>query len=218
MVFFSPERNNQPTIRNDMTIDSSIAAVILSAGFSERMGRFKPLLPLGTRTIIERVVNTFQSAGIGEILVVTGYRAADVRQAVSALPVRCVANTDYMKGMFSSVLAGIQRLSEDCRAFFVHPADIPLVKPQTIRQLAGAFGEDSPVVLYPTFDGRRGHPPLIAASLIPRILMWSGSGGLRAVLTGHHDDSAELAVNDEGILMDLDTPEDYQRMRTRFRL
>jgi CTP:molybdopterin cytidylyltransferase MocA len=201
-----------------MTIDSSIAAIILAAGFSERMGRFKPLLPLGPCRTIERVVNTFQSAGIGDVLVVTGHRSTDVVRAVSTLSVRCITNTDYMNGMFTSVLAGIQGLSADCRAFFIHPADIPLVKPQTIRQLTVAFEDASPVILYPTFDGRRGHPPLIAASLIPRILMWSGRGGLRAFLNVHGADSAELAVNDEGILMDLDTPEDYRRMQARFLL
>jgi CTP:molybdopterin cytidylyltransferase MocA len=79
-----------------------------------------------------------------------------------------------------------------------------------------AFEDASSVILYPTFDGRRGHPPLIATSLIPQILMWSGGGGLRAFLNGRDAESAELAVNDESILIDLDTPEDYRRMLGRF--
>jgi CTP:molybdopterin cytidylyltransferase MocA len=201
-----------------MTTDPAIAAVILAAGFSQRMGSFKPLLPLGPDRTIVRVVNTFQSAGIGDVLIVTGHRSAEVLEAVSGLSVRCITNADFQKGMFTSVLAGVRSLPVDCRAFFVHPVDIPLVKPRTIRQLTATFKESSPLIVYPTFDARRGHPPLIEASLVPRILAGSGEGGLRALLKGHDAHCVELAVEDEGILMDLDTPEDYRQMQSRFLL
>ena len=80
---------------------ADLTAVILSAGLSRRMGRFKPLLPLGTRRTIERVVDLFRAGGIEEILVVAGHRAPEVRRAVEPLNVRVVTNPDYQQGMFT---------------------------------------------------------------------------------------------------------------------
>jgi molybdenum cofactor cytidylyltransferase len=195
--------------------NAAISAVVLTAGLSERMGRFKPLLPLGTSRTIERVVNFFQAAGVDDILVVTGHRADDVRQAIESLNVRCVDNPGYRQGMFTSVLAGIQALPERCRGFFIHPADIPLVRPQTVRRLMAAFEETATAIVYPTFNGRRGHPTLIQSRLGPEIMAWHGVGGLRALLQRHETDSLELPVADEAVLWDLDTPGDYHCMLDR---
>lgn len=199
----------------DIMKNSEISAVVLAAGLSERMGRFKPLLPLGASRTIERVVNFFQAAGVDDILVVTGHRAADVRQAVEPFDARCVENPDYRQGMFTSVLAGIRALPERCRAFFIHPADIPLVRSQTVRRLVETFSGTSAAILYPTFSDRRGHPTLLDFSLGPGIMEWSGVGGLRAFLQHHEAVSFEVAVADEAVLLDLDTPEDYRRMLNR---
>jgi putative nucleotidyltransferase with HDIG domain len=170
---------------------------------------------LGANRTIERVVNFFQAAGVGDILVVTGHRAADVRQVIEPYHVRCVENPDYRQGMFASVLAGIRALPEQCRAFFIHPADIPLVRPQTVRRLMATLGDASANIVYPTFSGRRGHPTLTRTSLVPFIRQWSGGGGLKACLQCHEADSLELPVVDEAILLDLDTPGDYDRMQSR---
>lgn len=187
----------------------------MAAGLSERMGRFKPLLPLGDCRVIERVVNFFRDAGVADILLVTGHRGAQVRQAVAPLDVRCVDNPDYQNGMFTSVLAGIRALPENCRAFFIHPVDIPLVRPATVKRLAAVLDTTPAAVIYPAFDARRGHPTLIRADLVAGILQWPGDGGLRAFLQRHEDRSMELAVADEAVLLDLDTPEDYSRMVAR---
>ena len=200
-----------------MKNDFAIAAIILAAGLSERMGRFKPLLPLGPQRVVERVVRLFQGAGLEEILVVVGQRAPDVRQAVSPLQVHCVENPDFRDGMFTSVLTGIRALPPHCRAFFVHPVDIPLVRTQTVKRLISAFNDASAAVVYPSFDGKRGHPPLIQSSLATRILKWDGTGGLQGFLQGCDAGSFELAVADEAVMMDLDTPEDYRRMLSRLR-
>jgi molybdenum cofactor cytidylyltransferase len=192
-----------------------MTAVILSAGLSRRMGRFKPLLPLGTRRTIERVVDLFRAGGIEEILVVAGHRASEVRRAIETLDVRLVTNPDYQQGMFTSVLAGVRALPDRCRAFFVHPVDIPLVRPRTVQRLTAAIQDHPADLLYPTFDGRRGHPTLIRTRLVPSILRWTGDGGLKACLRHHEADSFELPVVDEAILIDLDTPGDYDRMQAR---
>jgi molybdenum cofactor cytidylyltransferase len=194
---------------------ASIAVIVLAAGLSRRMGHFKPLLPLEAYRTIERVVRTFKGAGVEEILVVAGHRADEIRQAVAHLNVRCIVNPDYIQGMFTSVLAGIRALSPHCRAFFIHPVDIPLVRSHTVRRLAAAFENATASILYPTFDGLRGHPTLIRTHLGPRILKWHGTGGLRTFLRQHDTDSLEVKVVDEAILLDLDTPEDYNLMQAR---
>ena len=196
-------------------LDTDIAAIVLSAGLSKRMGRFKPLLPLGACSTIERVVKMFQSAGVADILVVTGNRAAEVRQAATPLKVRCVENPDFIQGMFTSVQAGIRALPSRSNAFFIHPVDIPLVRPQTVRRVMAAFGKGPAAIVYPTFAGRRGHPTLIKTSLGPGILKWSGRGGLRGFLQRQEDDCLEVPVADEGVLLDLDTPEDYRCLQAR---
>ena len=205
------------TIRSQVKKRFPVTAIVPAAGLSRRMGRFKPLLPLGPDPAVVGVVKTFQSAGVQDILVVTGYRGAEVRQAVAPLAVRCVENAAYRNGMFSSVLAGIRALPARCPAFFIHPADIPLVRPRTIRRLAAAFAESAaaPAVLYPVFDGLRGHPTLISTGLVPDILQWPGTDGLRGLLKCHDADSMELDVADEGILLDLDTPDDYRRLQAK---
>jgi CTP:molybdopterin cytidylyltransferase MocA len=194
---------------------AAIAAVILAAGQSVRMGRFKPLLPLGNTPVIERVVKLFLGAGIDNVVVVTGHRAPEIHEMVTPLQVDCVKNPDYRQGMFTSVQTGLRNLPHGCAAFFIHPVDIPLVRPQTVRRITAAFKAASPAILYPTFDERRGHPTLIRMDLAPGILAWHGRGGLRTFLRGHDAESLELPVVDEAVLLDMDTPEAYRRMEAR---
>ncbi len=193
----------------------NLSAVVLAAGLSTRMKRFKPLLKLGKRRVVERVVFSYRNAGIEDIVVVVGYRGEEVRRVLAPLGVQCADNPDYQKGMLSSVLAGVRTLPLDCRAFFLHPADIPLVRPQTVVRLAETFQASHSTVVYPTFNGRRGHPPLIDAGVVPRLLRWSGRGGMRAFLGGYDAASLDLAVADEAVGLDMDTPADYRRMLDR---
>lgn len=144
-----------------MTDDHSPSAVILAAGYASRMGRFKPLLELGGRTALDRVVSLYRSLGVADIHVVTGFRADDIRAALGQAPVRIVHNPDHDSGMFSSVLAGVGDLPDACPAFFVHPVDIPLVRPYTVKRLLAALTETPAAVIYPCVGDERGHPPLI---------------------------------------------------------
>lgn len=200
-----------------MTDPSAICAVILAAGLSRRMGRLKPLLPLGGRTLLERVAELYRDAGLTDIQVVVGHRADEVRRASTRLQVRWVVNGRYEEGMFTSVVSGLKSLPERCAAFFIHPVDIPLVRPQTVSALIRAYRRKPTGVLYPVFEVERGHPPLISAGLIAEILSWDGGGGLKAFLEGLAGDQVqELPVADEATLLDLDTPEAYRAMAQRF--
>lgn len=193
----------------------NVVVVVLAAGFSSRMGEFKPLLTLGDATVLERVVTLFQGAGVGDVRVVTGHRAAELEPLLSRLGVRSVANPDYRDGMFSSVAAGAATIGAEVEAFFVLPVDVPLVRTETVRRLLDAWRQGRGDVVYPCFLGERGHPPLIAGRHAREIAGWQGAGGLRGVLARWEPTAREVEVADQNILCDMDTPEEYRLMRER---
>ena len=193
----------------------SATALVLSAGFSERMGDFKPLMMLGGMTILERVIRLFQSTGVSRIHVVVGHRAAELTPLIDRWGARSVVNVRYAEGMFSSVAAGVSSLDEATESFFVLPVDIPLVRPATLRDLLQAFPAGAAAICHPTFGGRRGHPPLIGGHHIRSILEWREEGGLGALLTRLEQHAVDVAVVDEFIHQDMDRPEDYRRMADR---
>jgi molybdenum cofactor cytidylyltransferase len=186
-----------------------LAALILAAGYSSRMGSFKPLLRLGDRSALEWAVDAFRAAGIADIGVVTGHRAAELEPELARLGVAALRNPAYDSGMYSSIRAGIGSLAPEVDACFVLPIDIPLVRPATVAAIAEHYDGSAPI-FYPTFRGQRGHPPLIGRELFAEIAAGDGEGGLRAVLQRHA--ATAVAVADQAILLDMDTPEDHQRL------
>lgn len=187
------------------------AALVLAAGFSSRMGAFKPLLPLGESTVLAHVVQSCRAAGVEHILAVSGREAAALEAETARLDIAVTHNPRYAEGMFSSVCAGLAALPP-VRRVFILPVDIPLVRSQTLRRLAAETGE-TPVLL-PEFDGRAGHPPLISRDIVPDILNWQGEGGLKHALTKHA--CRRVAVADRAVLLDMDTPDAYDHIRSRF--
>ena len=188
---------------------STFSAVIPAAGLSSRMGRFKPLLPLDGGTVLSRCIRLFRECGVERIVVVTGKRADDVAACAMDAGAMAVHNPAFEEGMYSSVLAGVRALRSAGEPFFMLPADIPLVRPTTVRRLMIEYERTRPSVLYPRFGGERGHPPIISGELIPAILAHTGEGGLRAVLDRFEESARDLDVVDFGTVHDLDHPEDY---------
>lgn len=190
-----------------------IAALVLAAGYSSRMMRFKPLMSLGNCSVIERVIGTFYKAGIRNITVVVGHQADKLIPVLNGLKVRYVFNKDYDKGMFSSILSGIRSFSPEVENLFLLPADIPLVRSHTIKILCKTHAKLDPDLIYPTFQGQRGHPPIISGRLFPAILSWDKPEGLRLLFEQYEKNAHEAEVFDEGILLDMDTFADYCKIR-----
>jgi molybdenum cofactor cytidylyltransferase len=190
------------------------AAVILAAGESGRMGTFKPLLPLGKSSVLERVVGLFQNAGLSDIRVVIGHRGEEIRHRLASLQVTWIHNDNYRQGMLSSIKVGLQDLAADRTGFFILPVDIPLVRPRTIAAMLEKWStlEKETSILYPSFLDERGHPPLISARLIPEILKWERQGGLNTFLESRKTEARDLSVIDEYILKDMDTRSDYEHI------
>ena len=195
-----------------MTDGEYMAALILCGGRSSRIGVFKPLLSLGQETIIERIIGLFRNAGIAEILVVLGHDAELLKPVLERHGVRYVINDGYDEGMFSSVKAGVNNIDRQRRAFFLLPADIPLVRPETLHSLMRSFEEKCADVCRPCYRGKRGHPPLISSALILPIMDFKGHGGLRMFLSRYKERTIDVDCDDPGILMDIDTPEDYEKV------
>jgi len=189
--------------------EPALAAIILSAGLSSRLGDFKPLLPLGGALFLERVIALYRSAGIQDIRVVTGYRASDVMAIAGRCGARTVFNPHFDQGMFSSVITGVEDLPHVCDGFFIHPVDIPLVRRQTLIDLQNSFRSGKRSVYYPAFLGTRGHPPLISVIHVEALKTWTGQGGLRKLLKEYEADAMSVPVADQFVLKDIDMPEDY---------
>ncbi len=194
-------------------MEKNLIAFILAAGFSSRIGTFKPLLPLGNTFVLDYAVSLFRTAGISDIRVVTGFRSFELEPVLRELGVRIIKNPNFDEGMYSSIRAAVQTLDGSVDGFFMLPVDIPLVRPATLFALLDAFQEQDPAVAYPCFLNERGHPPLISLRLAEDILNWHGNGGLKAFLSQCEGNAINVSVADENILLDMDREEDYRIMK-----
>ena len=189
----------------------SLAALIPAAGYSSRMGLFKPLLPLGDSLVIEKTISAFLTAGVKNIYVIIGHNAHLLKPVVERMGAKWIENTSYAQGMYSSVQAGTKILPRGTKAFFLLPADTPLVRAETIKKLIDLFKQDPAEVIFPVYSGQKGHPPLISSQLCPKILREEPAGGLKTLLN-QAENIRLLNTGDEGILKDLDREEHYRQM------
>ena len=189
-----------------------VSAVVLAAGKAERMGRLKQLLPFGDRTVIEAVVHTLLATDVDEIVVVLGCRADDVRAALADLPIRCVVNPDYEVGMFSSVLCGLAHVETDSGGLMLLLGDQPQMRVSVAQAVLDRFRSTDKGIVIPEAEGNRGHPVAIDIERYGEaIRALDGSEGLKPVVRGHSADTELVLVQDDAILRDMDTPEDYER-------
>jgi len=175
------------------------------------MGAFKPLLPFGSTTVIERVIATIREAGVETVRVVVGWRADRLIPVLERSGVPWVMNERYAEGMYGSVQTGVQSLPAGVSAFFLLPGDMPLVQGATLIRLIADWYARPGGIRYPCHEGKRGHPPLIAGTYIYEILRETPSSGLRELLARHTQNAREIECGDPGILTDLDTPDEYRQ-------
>jgi molybdenum cofactor cytidylyltransferase len=194
---------------------SAASAVVLAAGFSSRMREFKPLARVGGAALLERAVTSLRSVGVADVTVVAGYRAGALSELAGRLEARVAVNHHYEDGMYSSVRTGMAALPDEAGKVLVLPVDCSLVRPETIGRLLRAADHAPGLVHYPAVDGRRGHPPLIDASLRGEIIAEEPSGGLQALLASHEDEALDVEVADPGVFTDIDTDDDLRDARSR---
>ena len=192
-----------------------LAAIILAAGESSRMGRPKALLPdLEGRPFVVRLVRTFAAAGIADIIVVTGTQHAAIAQALTAdaPPVTPLIqiNPNPSRGQLSSLVTGLDAAEQrGAEGVLVTLVDIPLSSVETVRAVADAWRGSRPPIARPAYEGRHGHPVLFDRSLFQELRDAPLDRGARAVVHAHGADIVTVEVNDAGCVSDIDTPEDY---------
>lgn len=192
-----------------------IGAIVLAAGMSRRMGTQKLLLPFAGTTLIRHVVGQVVAGPVGATVVVVADAAGAVAGAVSELPVRLVTNDAPDADMLSSVRCGLRALPPECDAVLVAPGDHPAVTPDLIRLMSDRHYAHGATIVVPVCSGRRGHPLLFSSRFISEILKGYEGVGLRGLLDAHATEVVELAVADEGVVQDVDVPEDYRRALER---
>ena len=190
-----------------------VAAVVLAAGKSQRMGVNKLLLKLGGITVLDRVLSSIESSRADEVFVVLGHRPEDLRTIIAAHAAEAVFNPDYEEGMTSSFKAGLSRVSAD--AAFLCLGDQAVLDPILMDRMIDALETDpEALIVSPVHEGRRGHPVLFRKALFPEIMSLGPGKTLKAVVEGHGDRHLEVE-GDIWCTLDMDTPEDYVRIRER---
>lgn len=194
-----------------------ISAVVLAAGSSSRMGEPKPLLTLGDRPLLAHVLDGVRGSRVRGIVVVLGDSAARVRRELPLEGVKVVENPSYHEGMSSSLRTGIASLDPAAEAFFVVLGDEPFVRSETFDALLAAREGSGSRIVLPTYRGVRGNPVLLDRSLTAEADTLTGDTGCRALHERHPRETLEVAVDDPGVLIDLDTPEEVERARELLR-
>ncbi len=211
-----------------MPVPGSVAAIILAAGSSSRMGggRHKLLLPLADRPVLAHVLDAVLASVARPIILVLGHHAEAVRSRVASYLTQpdliVVENPDYLQGMSTSMRVGIQTLlarqsagTEDTPAStgtLILLGDQPLITAQIINTLIVTQQATRKRIVAPLYEGKRGNPTLFAASLLPELLEVSGDEGGRSVLTNHKDELATVEVGNAMTNYDVDTWEAYQQV------
>jgi xanthine dehydrogenase accessory factor len=188
-----------------------ISALVLAAGTSSRMGEPKPLVRVQGEPLLARVLRAVATSRVQETVVVLGAEADRVRSEVPLLGARSVENPDFREGMSTSLKAGVAALSPDAAAFFVVLADAPFLEASTLNALIAARERTGARILLPTYEGTRGNPVLLDRSLSEEVDSLTGDRGCRAVRLNHPEETVEVPVDDPGVVIDLDTPEDVLR-------
>jgi molybdenum cofactor cytidylyltransferase len=197
-------------------------ALLPAAGKSARMGTPKLALPLGERTVLERVLDTLRSARVDDVLVVLGPHVAALRAMAEKAGAHVMVLDQETADMRSTVACGLDWLETNRRpraddAFLLLPPDHPALSTEAIDVLlrARSVKESRATIWVPTFEGKRGHPALIGWNHVAGIRAVPEGRGLNAYLREHLDETQEVACSAADILCDLDTPGDYESLRRR---
>jgi molybdenum cofactor cytidylyltransferase len=192
---------------------SNIAGIILAAGGASRMGLPKLMLPWHGQPLIRHTAQVAIESGLDPIIVVTGSNAFEITTALSECEVRLVHNPDWNNGQSTSVKQGINSLPEQTRAVVFLLGDQPFVSVDLLQALVTRYLETSPKILAPFVNGKRSNPVIFDRSVFALFQQLEGDKGARGLFEQYPP--ASLPWPDERILLDIDTPEDYQNLQNK---
>ena len=193
--------------------ESQIAAIVLAAGGSARMGQSKQLLPINGQPMVRRVTATVCAANLAQVVVVTGAQAEAVREALAGLPAEIVVNEAWAEGLSRSLRLGLRALRPEIQAALMVLADQPALTPELLNALAKRYRATGAAIVLPVYQGRRGNPVLFDRALFADLLAVEGDQGGRAILTRYASSIERVEVDDPSVLLDIDTRADYDKVR-----
>ena len=187
---------------------TNVAAILLAAGRSRRMGAFKPLLPFGHKTVLECCIDYLRAGGVETIVVVLGHRADELRARLENHSVKFAYNMDPDSEMGASIAAGIHELPNTVEATLIALSDHPAVPANVVSRLIETW-RSGPRLVKPTWQDRGGHPVLVDLSFREELLGLSSSGGLKALFAAHSEEVRRMPVQSPYVARDMDTWDDY---------
>ena len=189
-----------------------LAAVILSAGASSRMGRPKALLPYREGTFLEHLIEVTRDPRIGVTRVVLGAGAEEIRTIANLDPSVVVMNAEWEHGQLSSIRAGLRSLEgNEIDGMVLCPVDHPLVSARLVSELVERFYAGKKAIVLPAYNGLRGHPVIFSKALFGELLAAPEDTGARAVVWAHAGDLLEVPTDEEGIILNLNDPDMLKR-------
>lgn len=206
-----PRQSDHPTFR---LCGSPIAAVVLAAGGSTRLGQPKQLAPLAGRPALAYTLDALRQSSVDRIVLVLGHQAEAVRAALDLTGVTVVQNDAYAEGQSTSVLAGIKSLGDDVGAALMVVGDQPLLDPAVVDAIVDAYRRTGGPFIVPVYEGGWGNPVLLARGAWQFLDGLKGDTGARPILRKQMDMVLEVPVPGPAP-DDIDTPEDYERLRRR---
>jgi molybdenum cofactor cytidylyltransferase len=196
-----------------MTGHSRVAAVVLAAGTSTRMGTVKQLLQIDGRPLVQHVVDNVRRSNVEQIILVLGHSADEIQRQLMVEGAKVVLNDSFRQGMGTSLKSGLAAIDSNIEAALIILADQPFVHPETLDRLIAEHARTHAQIVIPTYRGFRGNPVLLDRSVFPEVMGLSGDIGCRAIFGDHQQGIVKLAIGDVGILLDIDQKSDYESLR-----
>ncbi len=191
---------------------SNVSAILLAAGLSQRMGTPKQLLPIQGRPAVARCLESLRDSHVADVVIVVNPEGGDIVEAAKEFHARVAVNEIAGSDMAASVRAGMVCIDSMSTGVLICLCDHPLVRPDTIGSMISEHSRKPDAIIIPRYRGRKGHP-----TLFPRFILedLGKLATLRDVIGRHVTNLSLLEVDDEGVILDMDTPEDYLRIRNR---
>lgn len=209
-----PSRPMPRNLPSSTRAKKRIAAVVLAAGESQRMGKTNKLLvPVDGTPMVARVVDALERSRVSRTIVVTGHEPARIREALAGRVVELVHNPDYTDGIATSIGVGVAALGDEVDGALIALADMPWVSPEVLDRLIDAFTSDGELSIFiPMFGRKRGNPVLWSAVHFPELMTLVGDVGGKAIFHRHSAEICYVDVESAGVNIDVDTPEALQEL------